>query len=291
MSRPLYGLLAEFRDPTALVHGIRAARGEGYRKLDAFTPFPVEAVNEALELHERRLPLLVLVGGVLGGLFGYGLAYWTSAIDYPLNVGGRPLHSWPAFIPIAFETTVLGASLAAVLGMLVLNGLPRPYHPVFNVPRFERASQDAFFLVIEASDPKFDLDATRAFLAAHAGASGELTFCPHLLPVKRGILSALYVEPRASAAEIAAALRRVYAGEPFVRVVDAPPKLSDVVDTNDVLISVHAAGSGRVVVFCALDNLLKGAAGQAIQNLNLALGLDETAGLPVSEGAAALAIS
>jgi hypothetical protein len=164
VSRPLYGLLAEFRDPTALVHGIRAARGEGYRKLDAFTPFPVEAVIEALELHERRLPLLVLVGGILGGLFGYGLAYWTSTIDYPINVGGRPLHSWPAFIPIAFETTVLGASLAAVLGMLVLNGLPMPYHPLFAVPRFALSTKDRFFLCIRATDPLFEPDATRRFL-------------------------------------------------------------------------------------------------------------------------------
>ena len=160
----LYGLLAEFDDPTALVHAIRVTRSAGYRKLDAFTPFAVEAVNEALEIHEWRLPMLVLLGGVLGGVFGYGLAYWTSVIDYPLNVGGRPLHSWPSFIPITFETTVLGASLAAVLGMLVLNGLPMPHHPLFEVPRFALSTKDRFFLLIRANDPLFERDETRRFL-------------------------------------------------------------------------------------------------------------------------------
>jgi hypothetical protein len=160
----LYGLLAEFEDPTALVHAIRATRSAGYRKIDAYTPFPIEAVSEALDVHERRLPALVLLGGILGAAFGYGLAYWTSVIDYPINVGGRPLHSWPAFIPVTFETTVLGAALSAVLSMLALNRLPMPHHPLFNVPRFALSTNDRFFLCIHGTDPLFDRDDTRRFL-------------------------------------------------------------------------------------------------------------------------------
>jgi len=160
----LYGLLAEFDEPTALVQAVRATRSAGYRKLDAFTPFPVEEVIEALEIHEKRLPFLVLLGGILGGIAGYALCYWTSVIDYPINVGGRPLHSWPAYIPVTFETTVLGAAFAAVLGMLVLNGLPMPYHPLFAVPRFALSTNDRFFLCIRATDQLFDRDDTRRFL-------------------------------------------------------------------------------------------------------------------------------
>ena len=165
MNRPaVYGLLAEFDDPTALVQAVRATRSAGYRKLDAFTPFPIEEVIEALEMHEKRLPLLVLLGGVLGGIAGYALCYWTSVIDYPINVGGRPLNSWPSFIPVTFETTVLGAALSAVLSMLVLNGLPMPHHPLFAVPRFALSTNDRFFLCIRASDRLFDRDDTRRFL-------------------------------------------------------------------------------------------------------------------------------
>ena len=161
---PIYGLMAEFDDVNQLVHAATASRAAGYRRLDAYTPFPVEAVAEALGIHRNRLPLLVLAGGILGGLAGFGLAYWTSAIDFPINVGGRPLNSWPAFIPITFETTVLGAALATVLGMLGLNGLPMPYHPVFNVPRFALSTRNRFFLCIEATDPLFDREQTRRFL-------------------------------------------------------------------------------------------------------------------------------
>ncbi|HYR95928.1 MAG TPA: DUF3341 domain-containing protein [Candidatus Binatus sp.] len=161
---PIYGLLAEFEDPTALVHAARAAREHGYTRLDAYTPFPIEALREALDLPPNRLSLFVLIGGLLGGLSGYLLQYWTSVVDYPLNVGGRPLHSWPAFVPITFETTVLGAALACALGMIALNGLPMPYHPLFNVPRFALSSRDRFFLGIEAVDPLFDRDGTRRFL-------------------------------------------------------------------------------------------------------------------------------
>jgi hypothetical protein len=160
----LYGLLAEFDEPTALVQAVRATRSAGYRKLDAFTPFPVEEIIEALEIHEKRLPFLVLLGGILGGVAGYALCWWTSVIAYPINVGGRPLHSWPSYIPVTFETTVLGAAFAAVLGMLVLNGLPMPYHPLFAVPRFALSTNDRFFLCIRATDPLFDRDDTRRFL-------------------------------------------------------------------------------------------------------------------------------
>jgi hypothetical protein len=165
MSRPpIYGLIAEFNDPNELVAAARGVTEAGYRHVDAFTPFPIEELSEALGRHSNRLPLIVLIGGLLGGLAGYGLQYYTSVIDYPINVGGRPLHSWVAFIPITFETTVLGAALAAVLGMLALNGLPMPYHPLFNVPRFALASRDRFFLCIEAVDPLFDRLGTRRFL-------------------------------------------------------------------------------------------------------------------------------
>jgi ActD protein len=161
---PIYGLLAEFDSPTELLTAVRRARAEGYRLMDAYTPFPIEEVAEALHFHDRRLPLIVMIGGIAGGLGGYLLQYWTSAVDYPLNVGGRPFHSWPSFMPVTFETTVLAAALAAVLGMLALNGLPMPYHPVFNVPRFALASRDQFFLCIEAADPRFDPRETRRFL-------------------------------------------------------------------------------------------------------------------------------
>lgn len=161
----LYGLMAEFENAQDLVSAALSAHREGYRKMDAYTPFPVEGLAEALGFHHNRLPLLVLAGGVIGCIAGYLLQYYIAVIDYPLNVGGRPLHSWPAFIPVTFETTVLIAALTAVLGMLALNGLPMPYHPVFNVPRFALASRDRFFLCIEAADAKFDGQATRNFLA------------------------------------------------------------------------------------------------------------------------------
>jgi hypothetical protein len=161
---PIHGLLAEFDDPTSLVAATTQAYEHGYRCMDAYSPFPIEELHHAIGMHHTRLPLIVLIGGLAGGLGGLALQYWTSAVAYPLNIGGKPLASWPAFIPVTFECTILGAALAAVLGMLALNGLPQPYHPVFNVPRFALASRNRFFLCIEAVDPKFDLEGTRRFL-------------------------------------------------------------------------------------------------------------------------------
>jgi hypothetical protein len=162
----LYGLMAEFESPTDIVAATRRAYEEGYRKMDAYSPFPIEELSDAIGFHRNRLPLIVLIGGIVGCVGGFALCYWASVYAYPLNVGGRPLNSWPSFIPVTFETTILVAALAAVFGMLALNGLPQPYHPVFNVPRFELASRNTFFLCIEANDPKFNLEETRAFLAS-----------------------------------------------------------------------------------------------------------------------------
>jgi hypothetical protein len=160
----VYGLMAEFEDPTSLVTATERAHHEGYRCMDAYSPFPIEELHHALGSKPSRLPLIVLIGGLIGCIGGYALEYWVSVIAYPLNIGGKPLHSWPAFIPVTFECTILAAALACVLGMLALNGLPMPYHPVFNLPRFALASRNRFFLCIESTDPKFDIEATRRFL-------------------------------------------------------------------------------------------------------------------------------
>ncbi len=160
----LYGVIAEFDSPGAVLAATRAAYAEGYRTMDAYTPYPIEELPDALGAHRSRVPLIVLIGGILGGLGGLALAAWASAIAFPLNVGGRPYLSWPAFIPVAYECTILVAALAGTVGMLALNGFPAPYHPVFNVPRFAMASRNRFFLCIETRDPKFDREATSRFL-------------------------------------------------------------------------------------------------------------------------------
>jgi hypothetical protein len=160
----LYGIMAEFDNPSDLVAAARRTYEAGYRRINGYSPYPIEELSEAIGFTRTALPLIVLAGGVIGGLGGFFMQYWMEVIDYPLNVGGKPYNSWPAFIPITFETTVLCAAFAAVLGMLVLNKLPQPYHPVFNAPNFALATRDKFFLVIEANDPKFRHDEATQFM-------------------------------------------------------------------------------------------------------------------------------
>jgi hypothetical protein len=161
---PIYGLMAEYTSPESLVDAAGRAYAEGYRKMDAYSPMPVEGLAEAIGFEKNRIPLLVLIGGLTGAGVAFGMMYFSAVINYPINIGGRPLNSWPAFVPITFELTILFASFAAVFGMLGLNGLPMPYHPVFNAPGFAMASRNRFFLCIEARDPKFEPEATRKFL-------------------------------------------------------------------------------------------------------------------------------
>jgi hypothetical protein len=162
----LYGLMAGFADERSLLNAAARAREAGFRQLDAFTPFPVEGLSEALGHKKTLVPLYVLIGGISGGVGGYFMQWWAMAVDYRLNIGGRPFNSWPAFVPITFELTILTAAICALLSLFILNRLPQPHHPVFNAPGFERASTDRFFLCIEARDPKFDPQATRQFLAS-----------------------------------------------------------------------------------------------------------------------------
>lgn len=161
---PVYGLMAEFATPTDIVAAAKRTHEAGYRKIDAYSPFPIEELAEAIGFHREGVALVTLIGGLLGMFGGYLLQYWIHNISYPTNVGGRPLNSWPAFIVVTFEMTILFAGLAAVFGMLALNGLPMPYHPVFNVPRFAFATKDRFFLIIFSSDAKYDSAETRRFL-------------------------------------------------------------------------------------------------------------------------------
>jgi hypothetical protein len=160
----VYGLLAEFDDPKALVQAAKRTYAAGYRKIDTFSPYPIEEAWEAIGHHDGRLSLIVLCGGIAGLLSGIGLQEWVHNVAYPVNIAGKPLNSWPQFVPVTFELTILFAAIAGVLGMILLNGLPQPYHPAFNVERFERATQDKFFLIVESEDPKFDRQGTADFL-------------------------------------------------------------------------------------------------------------------------------
>lgn len=160
----LYGLVAEFMDPAPLLSAARRAREAGYRDLEAYTPFPVEDLAETLGMRWTGVPLLTLLCGIAGGTGGYLMQWYSATIDYPLNVGGRPLHSWPAFVPVTFELTVLCAALGAAFGMLLLNGLPRPHHAIFNTPYFEERNASRFYLCIEATDVQFNREFTRQFL-------------------------------------------------------------------------------------------------------------------------------
>jgi hypothetical protein len=160
----LYGVMAQFGSPSTLVAAAKETYGAGYRRINGYSPFPIEELSEAIGFTRTSLPLIVLLGGIVGGVGGFFMQYWMEVIDYPINVGGKPFNSWPSFIPITFECTVLVAAFAAVLGMLALNKLPQPYHPVFNAPNFALATRDSFFLVIESNDPKFDHDEAVRFL-------------------------------------------------------------------------------------------------------------------------------
>lgn len=161
---PLYGLMAEYDDADQFLAACEKVRDAGFTKIDGYAPFPVHGMSEALGLAPSKLPAMILTGGILGGLGGFMMLYYANVISYVWNIGGRPPNSWPAWIPITFECTVLGAGLTAVFGMILLNGLPQPYHPVFNVKAFDQASQTRFFVLIEAADPKFKLEETAAFM-------------------------------------------------------------------------------------------------------------------------------
>lgn len=173
MSEPIqdrfWGYLVEFDNVDSAVDAAQSVYDEGYRQIDAYSPYPVEELSEAIGFHKTKLPMIVLAAGIIGAIVGFGLQYWVSVIEYPINVAGRPMNSWPQFIPITFEMTILFAAFTAVLAMLALNGLPRPHHPVFNAPNFKLASRDRFFVAIKGDDPIFDRAGTRTFLEGLGG--------------------------------------------------------------------------------------------------------------------------
>jgi hypothetical protein len=175
---PIHGLMVEFLTAAEVLEAARRSRQAGYRQMDAYTPHPVEGLAAELGMRKTRLPFVVLAGGLVGLGVGFFMQYYSMAVSYPFNVGGRPHNSWPVFIPITFEVLILVGAISAFLGMLFLNGLPRPNHPVFNVPQFARSSQDRFFLCIEATDPQFDRQATGEFLAG-LKPHGEVIEVPH----------------------------------------------------------------------------------------------------------------
>ncbi|NUL81437.1 MAG: DUF3341 domain-containing protein [Armatimonadetes bacterium] len=164
MSEAIYGLIAEFKDEHDLMSAAERVREQGYKRVDAFSPFPIHGLAETLGIDDHRVPLIVTFAALAGAAGGFLMQYWISVVDYPLNIGGRPDLSWPYFIPITFECMVLSAAFGAVLGMLGLNGLPQPHHPLFDAPNFDRASNDRFFICIESKDPKFEREQTEAFL-------------------------------------------------------------------------------------------------------------------------------
>ncbi len=161
---PIYGLVAEFESADTLLEATRHTYQEGYHRMEAYSPFPIDGLAEAMHFDRTLVPLIVLLGGIAGGVGGYFMQWFAAVVHYPINVGGRPLNSWPSFVPVTFELTILIASLSALFGMLALNGLPHPHHPLFNISRFDQASQDRFFLCIEARDTKFDIHSTKTFL-------------------------------------------------------------------------------------------------------------------------------
>ena len=160
----IYGLMAEFMTPEDLLNATQKTRDAGFTRFDAFTPFPIEGLDEAVGLPRNRVGLAALIGGVVGGTVGFGMQWYACAVDYPINVAGKPYFSWPAFIPVTFELTVLFAALFGAFGMLAMNHLPEPYHPVFSVDEFRRASKDRFFICIQASDPIFEVSRAKTFL-------------------------------------------------------------------------------------------------------------------------------
>jgi hypothetical protein len=160
----LYGIIAEYETPEALLAAAEKARDAGYKKMDAFAPFPVEGLSHALGFKDKYIPIIMLFAGLFGITWGLGLQVFSNALSYPLNIGGRPMWSWPNFIPITFEATVLTCAWTGGIMMFAINGLPAPYHPVFDAPNFDRASTDRFFLCIEAKDKNFDVTGTRKLL-------------------------------------------------------------------------------------------------------------------------------